>query len=212
MSKVFARWVYGLRVHLGSEGKPLPQAKLAERLGCNQPDISRYENKYHDPEQENLAAFVTLALEVGYPVDPLQLSLGDLLISPDRQKVSIVGEIGTGAIIHVFEDSARSGGMEKTNAPIGIDGDLEAVRVRGDSMYPMQEGWLLFYRRVSGGVSDECLEKLCVVKRLEDDVIMVKNVHQSGRRGFYNLTSWNAPPISDVRLAWASRVVSIRPT
>ena len=86
-----------------------------------------------------------------------------------------------------------------------------AVRVRGDSMHPMRDGWLLFYRRDHAGVSEDCLNRLCVIKLADEGPIMVKEVRRGYRPNYFILSSWNAPPLEDVRLEWAAPVLSIRP-
>lgn len=76
--------------------------------------------------------------------------------------------------------------------------------------YPLQEGWLIFYGPEHQGVSEDCLGKLCVVQ-VKDGPTLLKTLKRGSRKGLFRLESWNAPPREDVRLAWAARVIDIRP-
>ena len=106
----------------------------------------------------------------------------------------------------------RGAGLETVDAPEGVGkAPMVAVRIRGESMHPMREGWLLFYRRDHSGVPEGCLNRLCVVKLAGDGPVLVKEVHRGYRTGRFLLTSWNAPPLEDVEVDWAAPVLSIRP-
>jgi hypothetical protein len=104
------------------------------------------------------------------------------------------------------------GGLEEVEAPEGVGhSPVVAVRVRGESMHPMRDGWLLFYRRDRQGVPEECLNRLCIVKLADDGPLLVKELRRGYGAGRYLLYSWNAPPLEDARLEWAAPVLSIRP-
>ncbi len=45
----------------------------------------------------------------------------------------------------------------------------------------------------------------------DDGPVMVKELRRGYRAGHFVLSSWNAPPLEDVRLDWAAPVLSIRP-
>jgi DNA-binding XRE family transcriptional regulator len=125
--------------------------------------------------------------------------------------VPVVHYVGAGAEMHPFDDHPQGGGLEHVDPPPGVS-DCIAARVRGNSMYPMLlDGWLLFYSRDEDGVPDECVGKLCVVC-LENGACYVKTLRRGSRKGLFTLESWNAPPMEDARLTWASRVLDIRPS
>jgi hypothetical protein len=111
-----------------------------------------------------------------------------------------------------MDDHALGGGLEEVEAPEGVgSAPIVAVRVRGESMLPLRDGWLLFYRRDGDGVPEACLNRLCVVKLADDGPLLVKELRRSARGDRFVLASWNGPPIEDARLAWAAPVLSIRP-
>ena len=91
------------------------------------------------------------------------------------------------------------------------DGALCFVCIKGDSMRPMKEGWLMFFQRDQSGVPAECRNQLCIVKIADDGPMMVKELRWTKTPGWYNLLSWNADPIEDVALDWAAKVLDIRP-
>lgn len=94
---------------------------------------------------------------------------------------------------------------------MGYEGDCVAVRVRGNSMHPIEDGWLVFYRRDIHGIDDRAVGRLSVVK-VQDGPTLVKKLRRGTRKGHFTLESWNGPSQEDVRLEWAAPVIDIRPT
>lgn len=126
-----------------------------------------------------------------------------------KPKVPVICYIGAGAEMHPIDDHPQGQGIEEVEPPQGII-DCVAGVIRGDSMYPLRDGWLIFWARDQAGVPEECLGQLCVVE-IQDGPTLVKEVHAGSKRGLYTLQSWNAPPRKDVKLAWAALVIDIRP-
>ncbi|MGH7187326.1 MAG: XRE family transcriptional regulator [Pseudomonadota bacterium] len=197
--------VRALRKSLG-----LSQARFAELVGVDQSNVSRWENGAM-PEDAHIVKLAELA-----GAHPAEFRYG-AQAEPDaaesrRRKVPVVGYVGAGQTVFALDDHAMGAGLDEVEAPEGVgDGTVIAVLVRGDSMHPMRDGWLLFYRRDQDGVPDDCLNRLCIVKLADDGPILVKELHKGYRPNRYILTSWNAPPLQDVGLDWAAPVLSIRP-
>jgi phage repressor protein C with HTH and peptisase S24 domain len=124
--------------------------------------------------------------------------------------VPVVGYVGAGAEMHPFDDFPMGQGLEHVEPPPG-EGDCLALRIRGDSMHPFQEGWLVFYRRDFEGVPENCVGQLCVVQ-VKDGPILVKILRKGTRKKAWRLESWNAATRDDVKLDWASKVIDIRPS
>jgi hypothetical protein len=96
--------------------------------------------------------------------------------------------------------------------PTGLDPQQTvAVEVEGDSMLPIEEGWLLFYTRNYDGVPVECLGKLCVVQLADEGARYVKRVKLGRKPGVFNLYSTNAREMEDMPLLWAAPVLDARP-
>ncbi len=188
----------------------LAQAGFAERVGVDQSNVSRWENGAL-PDDAHLRKLAALAA-----VHPAALRYGGLAETPGRAPraatTQVVGYVGAGQEIFAHDDHALGGGLEEVAAPEGVGDDpIVAVRVRGESMHPMRDGWLLFYRRDQNGVPEACLNRLCIVKLAGDGPVLVKEVRRGYRPNYFVLSSWNAPPLEDVRLDWAALVLSIRP-
>ena len=203
-----ARRIRALRGSLG-----LSQAALAGRIGVDQSNVSRWENGAipDDPHLEQLAQLAG--------AHPAQFRYGQIPSdteesSPEtrRRRVSVVGYVGAGQEIFPHDDHELGGGLEEVDAPEGVgDAPMVAVRVRGESMHPMRDGWLLFYRRQDHGVADDCLNRLCIVKVADEGPMLVKELRRGYRNHHFVLSSWSAPPLEDIRLDWAAPVLSIRP-
>ena len=197
--------IRALRVSLG-----LSQARFADRIGVDQSNVSRWENGA-PPDDAHIVRLAELADQ-----HPAAFRYGRLPeAGPEAPKphwVSVVGYVGAGQEIFAVDDHALGAGLEEVEAPEGVGRNpMVAVRVRGESMHPLRDGWLLFYRRDQQGVPEACLNRLCIVKLVGDGPVLVKELHRGYRHGHFVLSSWNAPPIEDVRLDWAAVVLSIRP-
>jgi phage repressor protein C with HTH and peptisase S24 domain len=84
---------------------------------------------------------------------------------------------------------------------------MVAVRVRGDSMFPVyRDGDLIYYSRDADFHESECLGAECVVKVVEGPTL-VKTVMRGSANGLFSLLSYNAPPIADRRIEWAAPVL-----
>jgi len=127
-----------------------------------------------------------------------------------RKRVPVVSYIGAGAEVFPIDDHAQGRGLELVDPPTGQAGEYVAAKIRGDSMFPMEDGWLVFWSRDQAGVPDECIGKLSVCQ-VKNGPMLLKYLQRGTRSGLYTLTSWNAPARPDVQLEWASRVIGIRP-
>lgn len=107
-----------------------------------------------------------------------------------------------------------AGGMKTTilrtvSAPMGISEECEAAEICGDALQPFRNGWLVFFAKSRTGVPENCLGHLCVCQ-VHGGQKLLREVYRGHGRGLYTLTAWNAPTREDVRLDWATRVLSIR--
>lgn len=127
--------------------------------------------------------------------------------------VPVMGYVGAGAEVFTLDDEDTT--LEEVACPTGYAPDnIVALRVRGDSMEPaIDDGDLVFYDSDSVGVPDECIGKKCVVK-LVNNGVLVKRVMRGSNPGHYHLLSINqkSNPIIDAEVLWACKVIDIRPT
>ncbi len=189
----------------------LSQASFANRVGVDQSNVSRWE-RGAPPDDAHLVRLAELAGQhpAAFRYGQLPETVSEALPRPSI--VSVVGYVGAGQEIFALDDHALGASLEEVDAPEGVGKDtMVAVRVRGESMHPLRNGWLLFYRRDQHGVPEVCLNRLCIVKVADDGPILVKELRRGYRAGHFVLSSWNAPPLEDIRLDWAAPVLSIRP-
>ena len=184
----------------------LTQQRFGALLQVSQPTVARWEAGRDAPADVHIERMAQLAgVSVGeFRYGPIEL--------PDAKMVPVVGHVGAGDEIYPFDDHALGAGLEEVDCPATLlNREIVAVRVRGDSMLPLQDGWLLYFERNQPGVPERCLNELCVVKIAEDGPTLVKNLRRGYRKGRFNLESWNASTREDVLLDWAARVLMIEP-
>jgi hypothetical protein len=118
----------------------------------------------------------------------------------------LIGKVGPGGEVMRF--------AEPLGAGIPSPPDLVApnvLLVSGNSQYPLRNGWRLFYGPECQGVAEDCLGNLCVVQIKDGLTLLRVPKRSSNAKGLYRLESWNAPARDRVQLAWAARVLDIRP-
>jgi phage repressor protein C with HTH and peptisase S24 domain len=116
----------------------------------------------------------------------------------------LIGEIGAGdRVFRIEEGAVLEGGIEP---PAGHAGAL-AARIRGNSMKPLEPGWLVFYEAEHQGDPRLHINKLCAVG-LEDGSVYIKKLTRKNNK--FVLKSWNADDIPDAKVVWASPVIEIR--
>lgn len=116
--------------------------------------------------------------------------------------VPVVGYVGAGEKVFNFEDSTP---IDYTAPPHGAE-DTEAVRVRGDSMFPRYEDGTLLFFYPSTSIAGDCIGRTCVVQ-VKDGPTLVKKLKRGTMPGRYRLISTRAPEMEDVDLLWAARVL-----
>lgn len=205
--KLYDPFVLGGRIKsLRKDELTLTQEKFAELIGTSQATVSRWEQGRYKPQDDLMLGRV--ASLAGKSL--VEFCFG---IVKGERRVAVAGIVGAGTQVFPIDDHPLGEGLDEVAAPEGIgDINVVAVRVRGDSMLPMKDGWLLFYRRDQMGVPDDCLNRLCVVRVAGDGPVLVKELRRGYSKGRYTLASWNASPMEDIELEWAAKVLSIRPS
>lgn len=138
----------------------------------------------------------------------------DLLASPEmagqekRRTVPLVGYVGAGAEAHYYADS--QGPFDYVTAPEQATENTVAAEVRGASLGPFFDRWLVYWDDVRAPVTPDQLGELCVVG-LPNGKILVKQVQLSKTPGLFHLLSQSEPPILDQEVAWAAKVTGMAP-
>lgn len=120
----------------------------------------------------------------------------------------VLGYVGAGAEVLPIDDHELGAALDTID--VSVPQDVVALIIRGESQYPLKDGWVVLYSRDYDGVPDSVVGKLCVVK-VHEGPTLLKTVRRGRTQKFYTLESWNAPLREDTRLDWASPVIEIRP-
>jgi transcriptional regulator with XRE-family HTH domain len=133
------------------------------------------------------------------------------LVGPDgprRTTVPLVGYVGAGAEAHFYGSGDE--GLGEVEAPEGSTDQTRAAEIRGESLGPLFDSWLVFYDDVRTPVTPDLLGRLCIVG-LPNDKVLVKKIQRSRTPGLYHLLSNNEAPMLDQEVVWAARVRSMTP-
>lgn len=176
----------------------------AEALGVKPATYYQHENGLRGITRKNAERYAAF-----YRVDLAWLLTGHG--KPVRKNVvPVVGYVGAGAEVHPVDDHAMGDGFD--TVPAGaLPADAVALIVRGDSMYPIEDGWIIVYRRDNDGVPSKCVNRLCVVKVANDGPTLIKKVRRGSEKNTWTLESWNAPARENQLLDWAAPVEDIKP-
>ncbi|MGO1079921.1 XRE family transcriptional regulator [Inquilinus sp. CA228] len=188
----------GHRVKLERERKGLSQTQLGERVGIRQQSIQLIE----DGVTKRTRYVVDLAKALGVNPDWLRTGVGERTSArPDT--VPLVGKVGAGAEVHMFEGDMSSEQIDEVDAPPGADEFTVAVIIEGNSMYPRYlERETIYYRRAQTSDPRNLIGREVVV-RVADGRTFVKVLRRGSSPGLFNLESYNAPPMEDVAVDWA---------
>jgi transcriptional regulator with XRE-family HTH domain len=165
------------------------------------------------------------ALEAGKrPIPPgntlagLASALGvqpaDLLRDPTDPRrpgrtVPLVGYVGAGAQAHYYASADE--GLGEVDAPEDATETTVAAEIRGVSLGPALDRWLVFYDEVRSPVTPDMHGRLCVVG-LDDERVLVKVIRPAGEPGrFHLISNGSEEPIFDQAVMWAAKVTGMKP-
>lgn len=193
----------GDRLKVAREAAGLNRAQLAQRLGYSVSGVGALENGQNKikPDVAELLA-------------PIVRSTPEWLLygRGDRTKpgatVPLVGYVGAGAEAHFYGSADE--GLGEVDAPPDATPLTRAAEIRGESLGPLFETWLVFYDDVRTPVTPDLIGRLCIVG-LPDDRVLVKKLQRSRTAGLYHLLSNNEAPMLDQEVIWAAKVKTMRP-
>lgn len=122
--------------------------------------------------------------------------------------VPLAGYVGAGAEAHFYASADE--GLGEVAAPPDSTADTRAAEIRGESLGPLFDGWLVFFDDVRHPVTPDLIGQLCVVG-LPNDKVLVKKLRQSRTPGLFHLLSNNEAPMLDQEVVWAAKVNTMRP-
>lgn len=127
---------------------------------------------------------------------------------PEAPRTAIVGYVGAGATAHYY--NIGHGHLDDTERPNNATEKTVAVEIRGDSLGPYFDRWLVFYDDVRSPITEDMFGKLCVVG-LSNDQVLVKEVRPGSRKGLFHLGPAGAESVKDARVTWGAKVRMIAP-
>lgn len=190
------------RVHAGFER----QRDVFERFGGWNRNTYKSNENGNAPFSFDQAK--TYAKAFGVRAEWLYDGSGAMLETRGSRTVPLVGYVGAGAVAHYYASADE--GLGEVDAPDNSTKDTVAVLIRGESLGPLFEEWLVFYDEIRAPVTPDLHGQLCVVG-LPNDQVLVKRLMPSRSRGLYHLYSNNEAPILDQEIGWAARVKSMTP-
>lgn len=123
-----------------------------------------------------------------------------------RRTVPLVGYVGAGGQAHYGSGDV----LGEVDAPENATDTTVAAEMRGESMGPLLDGWLVFWDEVRSPVTPDMHGQLCVVG-LPGDKVFVKQIRPSSTDGLYHLISNAEGPMLDMEILWAAKVTEMRP-
>lgn len=199
------------RIKNARKAKGITQIQLARVLGTRQSTVSNWEKGNAEPKRQALRALSTL---LDIPLAVLEFGEDpEVWDGPKvkRRLIQVVGYVGAGGEINPIDDHAMGNGLEEVEAPPQSPPGTVAVIVRGDSMIPMlYDGMLVFFSSRLKNVVDY-VNMPPIIVHLEDGRKAIKGITNGSSRGLYTLTSFNAGPITDVKVESVSPIDWIKP-
>ena len=120
--------------------------------------------------------------------------------------VPIMGRIGAGAVIEPEFEQVPPEGLGEIELPFPISGEAIAFEVSGDSMLPKYENGdaIVVYREQRHPLASFYGEEAAV--RLKTGERYLKTIERGKSPSMVNLTSFNAKPITGVKLEWIGEI------
>ena len=132
-------------------------------------------------------------------LDPIMEYLG-------LNAVPIMGRVGAGAVIEPEYEQVPPEGLGEVELPFPIAEETIAFEVSGDSMLPKYENGdiIVVYREQRHPLSSFYGEEAAV--RLKSGERYLKTIERGKSPTVVNLTSFNAKPITGVKLEWIGEI------
>lgn len=189
----------GTRIRGARDAAGWSQQRLAAAINQSQTTISSWERGRTEPTREDVSR---VAEALGLTPAEIEGTSASAV-----REIPIVGFVGAGDAAHFYEDG--QGPLGTTLAPEYATEYTVAAEIRGPSIGPYFDGWLLLYDDVRSPVTSDLYGELCVVGLL-DGRVLVKKIKPSAE-GRFHLLSMSEEPIFDVELTWAAKVTGMKP-
>ncbi len=123
-----------------------------------------------------------------------------------RNIVRVEGLVGAGGSIDTSAEGLGPDGLEEIELPLALTEDCAGYRVTGTSMFPRyDDGDIIVVSRQPQSPDDLLYLPESMVTTI-DGARYLKRIVPGNRKGIYDLESFNAPPMRNVKLQNATRV------
>lgn len=172
------------------------QEELADAIPTTQSNVSRWLSG-REPRGRSMERIRELAVESGViEREPVATN-----------KVTIMGRVGAGALIDV-EFEQPGDGHDSVELPFFYPDPIIAFEIEGESQLPVYEpGEVIVCLRDQVRATDHYLG-VPVVVRVSTGERYLKRLAKGPGKGRYNLESWNARTIEDVRIEWVGEIIA----
>lgn len=177
-------------------------SELARLVGTSRQNISRWAAG----SRELLPA---MAEQIAPYLDTTSASLL-LLKSTEKFSVPLGGKIVGGGAIDVSTEQDEPGVEYEIELSVRVPDATVAYQVVGESMMPVYRPDTVIITRAHTQNIEPLVGKELAVATVEHGR-MLKVVHHGSKPGHYDLESFNATTMRDVRLEWVARIAAIIP-
>ncbi|QOG20413.1 XRE family transcriptional regulator [Bradyrhizobium sp. SEMIA] len=126
-----------------------------------------------------------------------------------RRNIAIVeGLVGAGGVVDTSAENTGPDGLEEIEVPFPLPENAAAFRVAGDSMFPRYDNGDIIIVVKRQQPPSELLNVESLVTTTEGSRFL-KRIVQGARKGQFDLESFNAPPIRNVKIQSATEVHSV---
>lgn len=174
--------------------------ELAERVGLSTSYVQRLEN-----EDRNLGVKHFDKFAKALKASRRELIVEDGSPASEPIPVRVVGRIGAGAEIFPEVEQLPPEGLFEITVPFPVPDGAVAFEVDGNSMWPRYDPGDVILCWREGTNATEIIGWEAAVLTGEQKRYL-KRIVQGTRKKHYDLESFNAPPIRNVKLEWVSKV------
>lgn len=171
---------------------------LAEKVGLSTSYVQRLENGERNLAVKHFAAFAT-----ALGVTPRDLVEDDE--TPESTVVKVMGKIGAGAEIMPEAEQVPPEGLSQIEVPFPVPENALAFQVDGDSMWPRYDHGDVVLCWRDGANVDEVIGWEAAIMTA-DGKRYLKRILRGNKPRLFDLESYNAPVIRNVRIEWVSKV------
>lgn len=178
---------WGSKIRKAREARNWSQNDLARKAGTNQATVDRLESGA--TQHSKYLAAVLEALDL-------------------TGTVPLGGYVGAGSEAHYYADGHQLN--EYVPMPLGGTKQTRALEIRGNSLGPIFNKWIVYYDEVHLPPTEALIRELCVVQ-LVDGRVLVKQLLRGSQPGLWHLASQTEELIEDVVIDWAAKVTDLKP-